>query len=71
MAIFGWVMLCVIVLCVTAGLVLLALNHIGTWTIGGVPNSLGTRMLSFAVLIVVGYIWNVVISMAPFTVTLN
>ena len=71
MAIIGWFCL-VILMCFPSMWCLLAMfNYLGPYTIGGIPNSILSKVLTFVGLGIVVKLWVLLISAAPFTTTLQ
>ncbi|GBG14835.1 N-ethylammeline chlorohydrolase [Novimethylophilus kurashikiensis] len=71
MAILGWAVLGLILLCVGAVLGVLGVNCLGVYNIGGVPNSWvkrGSYLLACVVFAGFAFAWA---SHAPFTVTFH
>jgi hypothetical protein len=68
MAIFGWLMLCVILGFVSAGVLLIVANNIGQWNIGGASNSIGNRIGAVVAVIVLFVLWVLVFVNKPFVI---
>lgn len=71
MAHFGWLVLCLALCGATLGWGLAALNGLGTYNIGGVPNSPANKLLLLAVGGGLAGAWYWLVGSAPFTITLK
>lgn len=69
--VFGWIVIVILTGIVTLGYILLALNSLGRYTIGGVPNRPIEKFLTIAIGAFGLFIWYVIFSIAPFTVALR
>jgi hypothetical protein len=71
MAIIGWLTCVVIVVMLSIFAFLCLVNNGGQYTIGGAVNSASTKIGTFVFIGFVGYLWYLVDTHAPFTVTMN
>ncbi len=67
MAVFGWIVYVVIMLYFTAASALISFNTLGKYNIGGVPNTVGDKLLNLAFNAAVLGGWYGVFLSAPFT----
>lgn len=70
-AIIGFLAAIVVMLYVSGVYLLIAANGLGTYNIGGVPNSAATRVGVVVVGLAVGWLWYQLFHHAPFTVTFS
>ncbi len=71
MAIFGWVVLCLVLGGFSLAYLMVCFNNFGIYNIGGVPNSFQKKFWTFVGLMIVAFFWWQLFENAPFTVTLN
>lgn len=71
MAVIGWLALVVLLAGLTLGWALFALNGLGKFNIGGVPNKASQKLLLLILGALVGYAWYWLWISAPFKVTLT
>lgn len=71
MAIIGWICMLTLIGYTTLLYIVVALNGLGKYNIGGVPNSLMTKLIIIMAGIGIIMGWIAVIELAPFTVTLT
>ena len=71
MAVFGWAVLCAIMMYLSITCVLVLFNYGGEQTIGGAPNSLTARLVAWLFAVVVTLGWYEVFSMAPFEIVVK
>ena len=71
MAIFGWIVCCILLAFFSFAASVLALNNLGRFNIGGVPNSLGTKIGTLCFIAVLGTLWYFLVINVPFTVSIN
>lgn len=71
MAIIGWICMLTLIGYTTLLYIVVALNGLGKYNIGGVPNSLMTKLIIIMAGIGIIMGWIAVIELAPFTVTIS
>lgn len=71
MEIIGWLALAALLCSASSGWAALALNGLGKYNIGGVPNKLPTKLVLLVAGALLGYAWYALLSNSPFTVTLK
>jgi hypothetical protein len=69
MAVFGWLCLLAGLVMLSAGYYLAALNNLGTYNIGGVPNTTAKKVATIFGAVFLVALWVLLIESAPFTVT--
>ena len=70
-AVFGFLVCVAVVLAMTATWVVVAMNTLGKWNIGGVPNTWKDRTVTIAFLAFIVWEWYVLFSVSPFTITIT
>lgn len=71
MAIIGWLACVVFVGAMSIFAFLCLINNGGQYTIGGAVNSTKTKIGTFVFVGFVAYLWYLVATHAPFTITMN
>lgn len=71
MEIFGWICMVLILGHVTLIYGIVALNGLGKYNIGGVPNKWYAKIIIVGLGFCVGFLWKELFSVAPFTVTIS
>ena len=71
LAIFGWVIYIVFMLYLTAVLAVVSFNTLGPYNIGGVPNTVGDKLLTLVFNAAVLGGWYGVFLSAPFTLSVK
>lgn len=71
MAIVGWITLCLVLAAVTGAWAVLALNGLGRYNIGGVPNAPIKKLALLLGAVGLGYAWYHLWLNAPFTVSVK
>ena len=67
--IVGWLALVAFMFSLTAAWSIMALNHLGQWTIGGASNTMQTRLMTFVFGVIIFGGWYATMTSAPFTIT--
>lgn len=70
MTIIGWLCMMIIVGYTTLIYGIVALNGLGKYNIGGVPNKWYAKIIIVCLGVCVGLLWKFLFSIAPFTVTI-
>ncbi len=65
MAVFGWWFMLAWLVMLSAGFYLVALNNLGTYNIGGVPNTMAKRVATIVGGAFVAVLWVLLIHTAP------
>ncbi len=69
--VIGWLALAFVLGSATLAWLLTAFNGLGTWNIGGVPNTASTRVTILCVGAAIGYLWYELFANSPFTITVT
>lgn len=70
MAVFGWFITLVCVIFLSLVYCMLCTQTLGTYNIGGVPNSTRSKIFTLALGVLLVFVWSKVFQYAPFTVVL-
>lgn len=68
LAVIGWFAIVILVGIISTGYILLALNTLGRYNIGGVPNKPIEKLLIILIGAFGMFIWYLIFSIAPFTI---
>lgn len=71
MAIFGWVVCLLILVCVSIATLFGAFNTLGMYNIGGVPNTVKDKLLTLMIIAIIVFLYVVLFQNAPFSMTLK
>ena len=71
LTLFGWGVLTFLVAKISIGAFLVALNNLGEYNIGGVPNSTSTKLKTWVLIALVIVGWYFVFTNIPFNVVLT
>lgn len=71
MAIIGWICMLTLIGYTTLLYIVVALNGLGKYNIGGVPNKWYAKIIIVGLGFCVGFLWKELFSVAPFTVTIS
>ena len=71
MAVVGFIFLVVILLWITLGYVILFINTMGKYNIGGVPNTRGSKILTLILGVVLMEAWQQLLLVSPFEVIIK
>lgn len=71
MELFGFIVLCVILVKVTIVAFFLGCLHLGEYNLGGSPNSVGVKILTILSWVAVAYAWYAVFSNSPIAISLK
>jgi len=71
MAILGFIFCCLIMIWLSVVCFFALWNNTGKYNIGGVPNSLTTKVGSYVFLVIVVLLWWVLFKYSPFIVTVK
>lgn len=69
--IIGFFALMALLCFITLASALTALNCLGKYNIGGVPNSIPTKIATLFLLVVIAFAWYILFKNAPFTLMVN
>ena len=69
--VLGWFIGLVICCYLTVVCWLMAVNNLGTYNIGGVPNSFSTKFFTLAFYCFVGFLWYSLFKYGPFSIDIN
>ena len=69
LAIIGWLTMVIVLLNISAGVSVLLFNNMGRYNIGGVPNSVATKVLTFIAAMIVAALWIFLFKVAPFSIS--
>ena len=65
-AIIGWLVVAAFLVQLSAGWGIMAMNGLGKYNIGGVPNKTSHKVFIWVAFVVLLYFWNLLILAAPF-----
>lgn len=71
MAILGWLFLIMCCAFITFIYVFMAMNNLGTFNIGGVPNSTTKKVVTIIVGLIIGYAWYCLFAASPFILSMR
>jgi hypothetical protein len=71
LAAFGWAILVIIMVLVSAVWIVYAWNDLGQYNIGGVPNTTWDKIGVWFIFILVCFGWKLIYDISPFTLTLT
>jgi len=71
MAIIGFIAVCVVLLYLTGAYVIVFLNTMGEYNIGGVPNTLMSKVITAIAGAVLWWLWTEALSHSPFDIIIK
>ena len=70
-SIIGFIVTCLILFTISIATVLVAVNTLGRFNIGGVPNSFVQKLVTLTFIAIVVLAWMLLLSNAPFTISIT
>lgn len=67
----GWLAMAAGLAVMSLVVVMMAFNNLGMYNIGGVPNSWKTKVITILGIILLGFVWGRLLSVAPFIILIG